>query len=50
MKIKIAHHRVIRDGSIWKEISLMNTCSVSQSVLYQVLNPVINDGVFKENI
>ena len=39
-------HRVIGDGCIWKGISLMNTCWVSQSVFYEVLNTV-NDDVFK---
>ena len=38
LKIKIIRHRVIGDGCICEGISPMNTCRVSQSVFYQVLN------------
>ena len=34
-------HRVVGDGCIWEGISPMNSCLVSQSVFYQVLNAVI---------
>ena len=45
-KIKITRHRVIGDEYIWEEISLMNACWVSQSVLHQYLKAV-SDGLFK---
>ena len=38
LTIKINRHRVIEDGGIWKGISSRNTCRISQSVPYQVLN------------
>ena len=46
IKIEITHHRSIEDGCIWEEISLMNACWVSQSVLHQYLKAV-SDGLFK---
>ena len=41
IKIKITLNRVRENGCIWKGISLMNACWVSQWVFYQ-------DRVFKE--
>ena len=48
IKIKMTHRRAVGNGCIWEKISLMNTCCVSQSVFYQVLNAV-SDGAFKRN-
>ena len=45
IKIKITCYRVLGDGCIWEEISLMNTWWVSQSAIHKVLNA--SDGVFK---
>ena len=42
VKIKITHHRVIGEGCIWEGMSL-NTCWLSQSVLYQIFCAV-NSG------
>ena len=41
IKIKVTRHRVIGDGWIWEGISLMNPCWVGQSVIEQVLMPVM---------
>ena len=42
IKIKRAHHKIVGDGCIWEETSLMNDWWVSQLVLCQVLNAVID--------
>ena len=46
IKIRITHSRVTGDGCNWEEMSLMNVCTPSQSVLHQVLNAVLNDFFF----
>ena len=48
MKIKITH-RIVGDGCIWKGISLMNVCWVSQLVFHKVLN-AFSDDVFKRKL
>ena len=51
IKVKVTHRRIIGDGCIWEEISLVNGCcaeSVSQSVFFHVLNAVADSLFWKK--